>query len=176
MTETGTKARLLATIDAERAAWQSLVGEIGEERMEEPGPMGGWSFKDLAAHITGWRERTIGRLEAAARGEPEPPPPWPDALTEDDEVNDWIQERGRGRSPASVLAEADDSYARVRAAVAALPDAVLVDPARFPWLEGPSLADSILSGDFFGHWHEEHEPDVRAWLAGAGERSGANAG
>ena len=27
--------------------------------MTEPGPMGEWTFKDLAAHLLGWRERTI---------------------------------------------------------------------------------------------------------------------
>ena len=39
------------------------------------------------------------------------------------------------------------------------------DPAAFPSLDGRSRSAS-LSGDFFGHLHEEHEPDVRVWLAG----------
>ncbi len=69
-----TKDELLASIEGERDAWNALVSEVGEGRMEEPGPMGAWTFKDLAAHLTGWRERTIGRIEAAGRSEPEPPP------------------------------------------------------------------------------------------------------
>lgn len=38
-----------------------------------------------------------------------------------------------------------------------------VDPARFPWL---GAEDFPLTGAaLFGHFHEEHEPDMRAWLA-----------
>ena len=46
--------------------WSDLVAAIGPDRMEEPGPMGEWTFKDLAAHLTGWRERSIRRLEVVA--------------------------------------------------------------------------------------------------------------
>ena len=164
MTETGTKTRVLDAIDAERAAWHALVAEVGEDRLEEPGPMGDWSFKDLAAHLTGWRQRSLDRIEAGLRGEPDSSPPWPAVLATDDEINAWIHQREHDRPVAAVLADADDSFARLRASVDALPEPELNDPARFPWLDGQSLGTSILSGDFFGHLHEEHEPDVRAWL------------
>ena len=57
---------LVADCEREREAWRALVDEVGVDRMTEPGPMGPWSFKDLAAHLLGWRDRTIARLEAAA--------------------------------------------------------------------------------------------------------------
>ena len=75
MTETDARDRLVAHIRAERALWANLVNEIGEDRMTEPGPMGEWTFKDLASHLLAWRERTIARLEAAAEGREEPPQP-----------------------------------------------------------------------------------------------------
>ncbi|MDP9366554.1 MAG: ClbS/DfsB family four-helix bundle protein [Chloroflexota bacterium] len=164
MTETGTKARVLEAIDAERAAWHALVVEVGEDRMEEPGPMGAWSFKDLAAHLTGWRQRSLDQIEAAQRGETDAPPPWPAALSTDDEINAWIHRREHDRPLAAVLADADATFARLRASVDALSEAELNDAGRFAWMEGHSLGPAILSGDFFGHLHEEHEPDVRAWL------------
>src|SRR4051812_14544303 len=83
------KAEVLARIEAGRAEWQALLAEVGEGRMEQPGPMGEWTFKDLAAHITGWRERTIARLDAAGRGEEAPPPQWPGQLSDDDDINTW---------------------------------------------------------------------------------------
>ena len=58
-----TKAETLDRIEAARKHWQSLVNEVGEERMEQPGPMGDWTFKDLAAHLTAWQERTVLRLK-----------------------------------------------------------------------------------------------------------------
>lgn len=150
---------LLARIEAERAAWRDLVNEVGRDRMEQPGPMGAWTFKDLAAHLTGWRERTIGRLEAGPGNEP--PPPWPAQLQSDDEINVWIHERQQDRPLQAVLADADSSYTRLAAAIAALPEADVTTPGRFSWLEGQSVTDR----DFFGHFHDEHEADVRAWLA-----------
>lgn len=156
-----TKDELLASIQDERGAWKALVARVGNGRMEEPGPMGAWTFKDLAAHLTGWRERTIRRLEAAGRSGPEPPPPWPVELTEDDPINDWIHRQHRDRPLHDVLAEADQSYARLAAAIAALPEEAVVTPGYFPWMEGRALVD----GGLFGHFHEEHEPDVEAWLA-----------
>jgi hypothetical protein len=123
--------------------------------------MGAWTFKDLAAHLTGWRERTIRRIEAAGRGEPEPSPPWPAELTDDDRINDWIHRQHRDRPLRDVLADADRSYERLAAAVAALPEEAVTTPGYFPWMEGKALAD----GDLFAHLHEEHEPDVEEWLA-----------
>jgi hypothetical protein len=160
LTDPATKSAALDRIDAERQYWRDLVAEVGEDRMEEPGPMGEWSFKDVAAHLLGWRERTIGRLEAAAEGRSEPAPPWPSNLTEDDDINDWFHERDRERDLHEILAEVDRSYERVRAAVEAMPDDVASDREALPWLEGQAVVEAGL----FDHLHEEHEPDIREWL------------
>ena len=158
------RAALVDHIEAIRERWRRLVADVGEERMEEPGAMGDWTFKDVASHLTAWRQRTIARLEAAARGEPEPPPPWAADLgsrdLEDDPINAWIHERTGDQPLSDVLADADATYDAFIAAVRAsrAEDAVSAD--RFAWLEGRSLVDS----DFSGHL-DEHEPDVRRWLA-----------
>jgi hypothetical protein len=157
-------SEVLNAIAAERAAWNDLVSAVGPDRMEEPGPMGEWSFKDLAAHLTGWRRRSIARLEAAGRGEEEPPPPWPANLTDVDDINDWIQAQAANQSVADILAAEDASYAGVSAAIQSLPADALWDRARFPWLEGTSIGEAILDRSYFGHLHDEHEPTVRAWL------------
>jgi len=158
------KAEVLETIARERAGWEALMVEVGAERMEEPGVAGEWSVKDIVGHLTGWRQQSLDRIEAALRGEAEPPPPWPAALTTDDEINAWIYERTHDRPQGDLLREAEVSYDRLRDAVTALPEEALAAPTRFPWLEGQSLAANITGGDFFGHFHEEHEPDIRAWL------------
>ncbi|HEX8036254.1 MAG TPA: maleylpyruvate isomerase N-terminal domain-containing protein [Ktedonobacterales bacterium] len=153
------KDGLLARIRAEHESWRALLAEIGEERMEEPGPMGDWTFKDLVAHLGGWRERTIRRLEAGPGQEP--PTPWPSNLTDDDEINAWIYEQNRVRALRDVLADYDAHFGRLAAAIAALPDEDVTTPGRFEWMEGGALAEA----DLFGHLHEEHEPSIRAWLA-----------
>jgi hypothetical protein len=155
------KDRVLGRIEEERALWRDLVEEVGEERMDEPGPMGDWTFKDLASHLLGWRNRSIGRYEAAAAGRPEPTPPWPAELEDDDQINAWFHERDMGRSARDVLDDVDQSYVRLAKAIDSLPMEMVVEPDVFPWLEGASIAQV----DLFGHLHDEHEPSIREWLA-----------
>ena len=49
-----TKADVLARIADCREHWRQPVAEVGEDRMKQPGPLGAWIFKDLAAHPTDW--------------------------------------------------------------------------------------------------------------------------
>jgi len=158
------KQQALAAIDEERAAWHELVTAVGIERMDEPGPMGEWTFKDLAAHLTGWRQYSLSRIEAVHRGEVDAPTPWPQDLPDDDAINDWIYAREHDRPLADVLADADATFARLSAIVEELSDEELVEPGRFHWMEGRSLGDVLVSRYYFAHLHEEHEPGIRAWL------------
>jgi hypothetical protein len=79
-----------------------------------------------------------------------------------DEINAWIYKSNHERPVREVLDESHQVFQQMFAAIEGLPDEVLSDPARYlPWLE----AQSIKPSDFFGHFHEEHEQDMRAWLA-----------
>jgi hypothetical protein len=158
------KFRALRTIEAERAEWQRLVQEVGD-RVEQPGITGQWSFKDVTAHLLGWRSQSLDKIEAAANGLPEPPTPWPAELTSDDEINAWIDRQQRDRSASDVLTGFDGTFERFRRLVETLPEEDLRNPNRFPSLDGSALGDSIISGRFFGHLHDEHEPDIRRWLS-----------
>ena len=162
MTDDEARTRLLTHFEGVRQRWRDLVAAVPRERMEQPGAMGDWTFKDVASHLTGWRQRTVLRLEAAARGEPQPPNPWPAELgdAEDDPINAWMHEQWKDRPLDDVLAEAEGVYDDIAAVVRTLPVEILTDPNRFDWMEGVALAD----GDFSGHL-DEHEPDVRRWLA-----------
>ena len=154
-----TRAEQVEALRADQQFWRDLSAEVGPERYADPGPMGDWSFGDMAGHLLGWRNRTITRLEALGRGEPEPAPPWPPELEDDEPINDWMRAQDAGRPPEELIAAYDASYDRLIAAIEALPDAMLADPDAFPWLEGP-----VTDADFTSHLHEEHVPDVRAWL------------
>jgi hypothetical protein len=158
-----TRAELLREINAERAAWHALEAEVGEDRMEEPGAMGDWTFKDLTDHLSFWSERTLARLEAGPGGKL-PPDPWPASMgTEDeiedwDEVNAWIYEQHRDRPLRDMLAEADRFYERLAHLIATMPEEDLMTPGRF------GFDKPLVEGEFFGHLHEEHEASLRAWL------------
>jgi hypothetical protein len=173
MTQTPSKPALLEQIERERTFWEGLVAEVGEERMLEPGATGDWTFKDVVAHLNGWRSKTLARLDAARHGQTPPLPPWPANLSEDDdtdEINAWIQQASRDKPLQEVLGEYQRSFQHMHDAVTALSERDLFESSRYTWLDGYSLATVI--SDSFGHLHEEHEPVLRAWL-GQAKQSGA---
>lgn len=154
------KAQLIAELHQENASWQALLDEIGTANMTQPEVAGGWSIKDIVAHLTGWRRRTVQRFQAALKREEVAAPPWPSELQEDDEINAWIYQANRDRSLDAVLNDERAIFQQLVDIIAAFPEQDLQNPQRFGWLEGEPLSGALC----FGHFHEEHEPDMRAWL------------
>ena len=154
-----TRSDQIAVIRADQQFWRDLAAEVSPARYTEPGPMGDWNFGDMAGHLAGWRNRTITRLEAAARGQADPPPPWPAELDDDDAINAWIRDQDAGRSAGQLVADYDASYDRLIRALEALPDAMMATVVE--WLGEP-----LVNIDFTGHLHDEHVASVRAWLDG----------
>ena len=160
MGTTISKTQLLAELNNENAYWLALLDDIGEANMTQPEVAGGWSIKDIVAHLTGWRRRTVRRLQAALNHEPDFTPPWPPELQEDDDINAWIYESNRDRPLADVFSDSREVFQQLVDAIDAFPDDALQDPQYIKWLQGEPLSGKI----FFSHFHEEHEPDMRAWL------------
>ncbi len=159
------RADLLSWLEEQYGQWEALLEEIGPARMEQPGVNGDWSMTDIVAHLTGWNRALVARLQAAQRGEPEPRPPWPAHLEDEDAINAWIYETNRGRPAAEVLDEMRRLHRQLVAVVESLPDDVrieVIEPAFYlPW-----IGDRRYHvGEFFDHFRDDHEADVRAWLA-----------
>jgi len=159
------KSELLNWLQQQQQQWQALLAEIGPARMDQPGVNGDWSMNDIIAHLTGWNHWLVMRFQAAQRRQPQPPPPWPADLESDDEINAWIYDAYRGRSTPELLDEAEQSYRQLLALIAALPDDVRIEHVEpvynLVWLDD----QRYVVGEFFHHFHDDHEPDVRAWLA-----------
>jgi len=168
------KSELLDRLQEEYRQWEALLEQIGPTRMDQPGVNGDWSMKDIAAHLTGWQPRLIARIQAAQRNEPEPPPPWPAHLESEDDINAWIYESNRGRSVREVLDESHHVFQQLLAVIEGLPDDVRVEMIRtssgreyhLVWVNDQRFP----AGEFFDHFHDDHEPDVRDWLARAEKR------
>ena len=154
------KAQLLNEMKDEQASFEALLDEIGEEHMTQPDVAGGWSIKDIVAHLTGWRRRTVARFQAALRHESSFSPPWPSHLETDDEINAWIYAANKDRPLSDVLADSRAVFQQLVDTLNAFPETALLDPTRFGWMEN----DAPTGAAFFAHFHDEHEPDMRAWL------------
>jgi hypothetical protein len=162
------KSELLRWLQQEHQQWEALLQEVSPDHMEEPGVNGEWSMKDVVAHLTGWNRRLVAHMQAAQRGESEPPPPWPGHLQTEDEINAWIYESNRDRPLDEALDESRQSFRQILAMVERLPEDVRIEQVHEPgrvfhlvWVN----EERFLPGEFFDHFHDDHEPDIRAWLA-----------
>ncbi len=167
---TPTKDDLLAALAVERRYWDSLVATVEKAGlMNRPGANNGtWTFKEMAAHLNGWRGWTVARLEAAHRGGGPPAHPWPTGMDEETEagvnaINAWFSARDKDRPATEVLAETEAQFDALVATVAAMPPNDLLTPGHFAWLGDLPIGPAVL-GYSFVHLHTDHEPDIRAWL------------
>ncbi len=159
------KSELLNRLQEEHQQWETLLDEIGPTRMDQPGVNGLWSVKDIVAHLAGWNRKLVASLQAAQRREPEPPPHWPTHLESDDDINAWIYESNRRCSVRDVLDESQHIHHELVAVIESLPADVrieVVEPAYYlVWIDDTRY----VASEFFNHFHDDHESDVRAWLA-----------
>lgn len=178
------KVAALTRIDAEHASWDAFIGSIPAAWLDLPEACGEWSVAEVIIHLSAWRRPFLDELQAVTQGTIPPPLDWPYTLDEigagpnEDEarvqaVNAWLHERNAQRTSHQALVEATLQWTLMRAIIDLMPDRLLADPDAFPWLDGQSLAGRILAGDLFRHFHDEHEPGLRAWLARMGGRPAA---
>lgn len=161
------KFELLNRMQKEHQQWEALLERIDPSRMDEVGVNSGWSFKDLLAHLIPDGLRYTANLQAFQRNEPEPPPPWPAHLQNDDEINAWIYETNRGRSVSEILENSQHMFQNLFTAVKELPDDIKIETVH----QGERTHYFVCLGEqrvqpgyIFDHFHEDHEQDVQAWL------------
>lgn len=139
------------TVERVEASWAELIAAIDgipEERLSEPGVAGGWSVKDVLAHVAYWEGRAIGEVERALTGEPAPP----DGGQDVESVNQGIYAERAGWTVAQMLDEFHGTHERFMAALR----------------QFPSIDPDLIEGDTFEHY-DEHAANIRAWR----ERVGA---
>jgi len=170
----------VAAFEHTHAEWDEMVRAIGLDRMDEPGMMGDWSAKDLIAHLAGWQWKTIRSFETSLTGDSQYPDTrwpaeWNDTSDWEDDgqvepINNWIHERAASMTSDEVIQEARSQWEELRAIIGDLSIDQMNDPNLFPRLEGKSLKEVLLSGDFMGHFQEHQDDDVNPWLEKNGRR------
>lgn len=159
------KLDLVTWLDHEIHLWEALISDLGPARLDLPNVNGQWSMKDVIAHLTGWNRKHVARLHAALHGQPEPPPPWPADLQSEDDINAWIYSTNKDRSVEYVLETCRDSLRQLRSIVLDLPEGAQINEFYRQLRIGDQ---SFPVGEFFDHFHDDHEANLRAWLAEPG--------
>ncbi len=167
-----TKADLLRAIETEQDWWRAVT-DLAEANSPLTGdePIdGSWTYKELLAHLDGWRNWTLARLRAAASGTGPPAPPWPDEFDEQtdagtDAINAWFTESARTRPLNAVVDTLMDHLRQLSSVVDQMSEDDLLTPGRYPWVgDGSDPIGPALLGSSLAHVHQTHAPALEAWL------------
>jgi hypothetical protein len=158
------KTELIEWLQSEQQQWLALLKQIDQADMEIPGVDGDWSVKDVVAHLTTWHRDHVLYLDAAVKGVPAPDPPWPLEITDIDEINAWIFKQSRERMLEDVLKENEQVFDALMGIVKDFPDDIQIEVKEES--RALQLGEQQFSMSyFFDHFHEEHEAQIREWLA-----------
>ena len=146
------QAELLARIRSGRAQFESALAQFSDDQLLAPNLHGGWSLKDLIAHIGFWEQHTAIRFSALLRGVNPPD----QALTLD-ELNARVYAQNQHKPLAEVRRQEQTAYEQLLLLVENAVGDDLFNPQRFVWTEGKPFAEWI-EGNTYGHY-EEHLAD-----------------
>jgi len=150
----------LSRLASARRSWDELLGRIPRERMIEPTLAGGWSVKDVVAHVT-WSEREmVGVLrQRALVGSPL----W---SLDQDARNAIVYAENRDRDPDDVLAEEQRVYAELLPLLEGLTSEDLADGDKWERMLPDVPPWRIFAGSTFLHY-EDHAAAIGEWLGPA---------
>jgi hypothetical protein len=152
------KETLLAEIRATHEPIAAAVATVPDDAWDVPmGDMGGWTRKDVLAHIGWWSDHSA-RVVAALTAGRVPYERQPDF--DIDAQNRSILDEFRDRDLAEVRAFEADAFQRLIAAVETASEADLFTPSGFAWLEDDTLATAV-EWDSSRHY-PEHLPHLVA--------------
>ncbi|MEX0784144.1 MAG: ClbS/DfsB family four-helix bundle protein [Dehalococcoidia bacterium] len=157
------KDRLLQEMVEGRIRWDEALDSVPDDRMLEPGFEGGWSMKDVIAHVSEWEGVAATRLEFGldqyATG--------PDFEgMEIDERNQRYYERNRERPLADVIEREKGTWDRFLAVVESMSEEQLTDPAALKMLaDGAGAPWEMIAGNAHEHF-DEHIEQIHDWLGG----------
>jgi hypothetical protein len=161
------KAAIQEAMRARHGELEETLGLLTEEQMLEPAFEGGWSVKDILAHVSWWERRTAGRIGAWRRGEPVP------RLGGNiDKINARVYEENRHRPLADVIEDFHNSFKEIIEQLDGLSDEELRDKGLkdsdgVAWTYGRAIRDFIREDGYYHY--AEHNRQIRQWLiAGSG--------
>jgi uncharacterized damage-inducible protein DinB len=153
------KAAFLDRIQHSRDELDAALAGLTRQQILQPGASGVMTVKDMLAHIT-WHElQMIGVIEQMALLGSE----WWGLPT--DERNARIYAANRERGWEEVLAEAQQVYPRLFAALQGLDEAAFQDAALYREMPPDWAPWQVFAGNTFEHY-EHHLADLRAFTGG----------
>ena len=175
-----TKSELLSAMEAARREWDTVLSQIDEQQLSEPGVEGVWSVKQIVAHVAGYEEWTVAfltnrlnpgagilaahdafwqaQLDVYRQDHPDFPVNMDE--TDDDQTNAVVVAVYDRYTAPEVLEREWNDYQRLLSAVQATPESQLIEPGTV----GKKSIMEILPDQAHGHY-QGHLPAIQRWLA-----------
>jgi hypothetical protein len=167
-TRPGSKTELLERMRAGREEWNALIAQIPDSARTEPALAGGWSVKDLIAHVAAFESWTAAQIRAANEGRtptarelygveemPFDPEGW-----DIDRQNAAIYAQYKEMPLAEVMTFSSQAFADLVAAVEAVSDEDIARTGAQTWTEDGTLLE-IVPGQCYAHY-EQHADELRS--------------
>ena len=158
------KKLLLEEIEFEKKRLDEVLASLTVDRMNMPGVTpGGWSVKDVLAHLIGWQRMIISFQEAEERGETPEVPGYGLTWRQTPELNEIIYRQHHDRPLQDILQDFASSHGSMLQLIDRMPESSLVEVGRFTWA-GPSwcLSDYVRAETASHYrWAFNH---IRRWL------------
>jgi hypothetical protein len=165
----GNKTELLERMRAGREEWDALIAQIPDTARTEPALAGGWSVKDLIAHVAAFENWTAAQIRAANEGRA----PTDKELYGVEEVtvdpegwdldrqNAMIYARYKETPLAEVMTFSSQAFADLVAAVEAVADEDLARTGAQAWTGDTTLLE-VIPGQSYAHY-EHHADELRSF-------------
>ena len=160
------KDHILTALGEQFNSWEELLASLSEEQITAPHFDLDWSIKDVVAHLWGWQQISIARMEAGMLNREPESPQWvmdlSGAWEEDaDKTNARIYEINHEKPWAEIHENWRNGFLRFLELGSKISERDLLDGDRYPWLKGYSLAAILVAS--YDH-HQEHLEKLIKWF------------
>ncbi|HKY54016.1 MAG TPA: ClbS/DfsB family four-helix bundle protein [Anaerolineales bacterium] len=160
------KEHILAALREQFDNWEELLVSLSEEQIITPNFDFDWSIKDVMAHLWGWQQISLARLEGGTQDQEPELPKWVEELNGDweenaDQTNAKIYETNHGKSWSEIHQNWKNGFLRLLELGNRISERDLLDTEKYPWLKGYSLAFILVAS--YDH-HQEHLEKLTDWL------------
>lgn len=160
------KAHILAALKEQFDSWEELLASLSEEQITAPQFDLDWSIKDVIAHLWGWQQISIARMEGGVMDQEPEFPKWitelGDVWEEDaNETNARIYRNFYEQRWSRVYQTWREGFLQLLELGDKISERNLLDGDKYPWLKGYSLAFILVAS--YDH-HQEHLEKLLDWL------------
>ena len=160
------KEHILAALREQFDSWEGLLASLSEAEITTSHFDYDWSITDVSAHLWGWQQISIARMEGGKLDREPEFPKWVMDLQgvweeNADQTNARIYEINHEKPWTEIHQNWRDGFLRFLELGNRISEKDLLDGDRYAWLKGYSLAFILVAS--YDH-HQEHLEKLLAWL------------